>query len=272
MPALFCGRKKMTTALHYTTNLSKAQGMVAETFELLELWEPGMTVGELKARVRATGALGKATQVRVDDLVGRAFAQRYLIDGGKPAQWLRYLLLKRVSRGLLRQLILIYTARANLILHDFMREVFWLKYLSPAGEVTKQDARDFIDRAVNRGALEKRWSESMVERVTRYLLGTLADFELIASNHFGKRQIRPLFIMPETIVFLAYEMHFAGIEDQDIVRCRDWALFGLSPADVIASLEKAATQGHIFIQHSSALVRVEWKYQNMEDMLDALTQ
>lgn len=88
MPALFCGRKKMTTALHYTTNLSKAQGMVAETFELLELWEPGMTVGELKARVRATGALGKATQVRVDDLVGRAFAQRYLIDGGKPAQWL----------------------------------------------------------------------------------------------------------------------------------------------------------------------------------------
>jgi len=37
-------------------------------------------------------------------------------------------------------------------------------------------------------------------------------------------------------------------------------------------LEKAATQGHIFIQHSGALVRVEWKYQNMEDMLDALTQ
>jgi hypothetical protein len=71
----------MTTAQHYTTNLSKAQGMVTETLELLELWEPGMTVGELKARVRAMGALGKATQVRVDDLVGRAFAQRYLIEG-----------------------------------------------------------------------------------------------------------------------------------------------------------------------------------------------
>ena len=41
----------MTTASHYTTNLSKAQGMVTETLELLELWEPGMTVGELKARV-----------------------------------------------------------------------------------------------------------------------------------------------------------------------------------------------------------------------------
>ena len=92
MPAVFRERKKMTMAFQYTTNLSKAQGMVTETLELLELWEPGMTVVELKARVRATGALGKATQVRVDDLVGRGFAQRYLIEGGKPARWLRHLL------------------------------------------------------------------------------------------------------------------------------------------------------------------------------------
>lgn len=260
----------MTTAPHYTTNLSKAQGMVPETLELLELWEPGMTVGELKARVRAVGALGRATQVRVDDLVGRAFAQRYLIEDGKPAQWLRHLLSKRAPRGLLRQLTLIYTARANLILHDFITEVFWRKYSSRAGEVTKQDARDFIDGAVGRGALEKRWSESMVERVTRYLLGTLVDFELIASNQHGQRQIRPLFIMPETIVFLGYELHFTGTDDQEIARHRDWGLFGLLPADVIAYLEKAATQGHLFIQHSGSFVRVEWKYRTMEEMLDAL--
>jgi hypothetical protein len=262
----------MTSAPHYTTNLSKAQGMVPETLELLELWEPGMSVGELKARVRAMGALGKATQVRVDDLVGRAFAQRYLTGGGKPAKWLRQLLMTRARRGLLRQLTLVYTARANLILHDFIREVFWLKYSSRAGEVTKQDARDFIEKAVSRGALEKRWSDSMVERVTRYLLGTLVDFELIASNQFGQRQIRPLFILPETVVFLSYELHFDGAEDEAIARHRDWGLFGLSPADVIASLDKAATQGHLFVQHSGSLLRVEWKYKTMEEMLDALAR
>jgi hypothetical protein len=255
---------------HYTTNLSKAQGMVPETLELLELWEPGMSVGELKTRVRSMGALGRATQVRVDDLVGRSFAQRYLIDEGLPARWLRHLLLQRASRSLLRQLMLIYTARANSILHDFIREVFWLKDSSQAGEVTKQDARDFIEKAVSRGALGRRWSDSIVERVTRYLLGTLVDFELIAANQFGQRQIRPLFILPETVVFLAYELHFAGLDDDAVVRHRDWGLFGLMPADVIALLEKAATQGHLFIQHSGALLRVEWKYQTMEGMLDAL--
>jgi len=270
VPALFRKYTAMTTSLQYTTNLSKAQGMVSETFELLELWQPGMSVAELKARVRDTGALGRATQVRVDDMVGRAFAQRFLVDQGRPAAWLRQLLLRGASRGLLRQLILLYTARANRVLYDFIREVFWLKYASSAGEVTKDDARDFIERAVSRGALTKRWSDSMVERVTRYLLGTLVDFDLIADNRFGHRQIRPTFIMPETVVFLGYELHFRGVDDDDVVRHCDWGLFGLHAADVTSSMERAATQGHLFIQHSGVLHRIEWKYDTMETMIDAL--
>ena len=65
----------MSVLERYTTNLSKAQGMVPETFELLEIWEPGMSAAALKAQVRLQGALGKDTQVRVDDLVGRGFSQ-----------------------------------------------------------------------------------------------------------------------------------------------------------------------------------------------------
>ena len=262
----------MTASLHYNTNLAKAQGLFPETLELLELWQPGMSAPELKARVRAAGALGKVTQVRVDDIVGRAFAPRFLVTGDRPAVWLRSLLVNRASRGLLRQLVLLYTARANLILHDFTCEVLWLKNASRAGEVTKEDARDFIERAISRGAVEKRWSDGMVERVTRYLLGTLVDFDLIAENRFGRRQIRPLFILPETVVFLAHELHFAGQDDQEIVRHRDWRLFGLSATEVVSALEKVATQGHLFVQHSGAIVRVEWKYQTMEEMLDALTR
>lgn len=271
MPPILFERQAMTVTAQYTTNLSKAQGMVPETLELLELWEPGMSVVELKARVRGVGALGKATQVRVDDLVGRGFAQRFLIEQGKPAMWLRRFLNSKAPRGVLRQLILLYTARANRILHDFIREVYWVKNSSGAGEVAKQDARDFIERAVSRGALEKRWSETMVERVTRYLLGTLVDFDLIAENRYGQRQIRPLYIMPEMVTFLAHELHFAGVDDQELTRHEDWGLFGLMPADVIAALNKCATQGHLFIQHSGGVLRLEWKYRNMDEVLDALT-
>jgi len=271
MPPVLREREEVTLLAPYTTNLSKAQGMLPETFELLELWEPAMTVVELKARVRETGALGRATQVRVDDIVGRAFAQRFLAHDGPPALHLRRMLQNRVPRGVLRQIILIYTARANRILHDFVREVYWTKCHSGAGEVGKQDARDFIERAVSRGDISPRWSDTMIERVTRYLLGTLVDFELISANSFGQRQIRPLFAAPETIVYLAYELHTAGLDDDAIMRHRDWGLLGLAQADVISSLENAATRGHLFIQHSGAVIRVEWTYASMEDMIDALT-
>jgi hypothetical protein len=272
MPPVFRELEAVTVLAPYTTNLSKAQGMIPETFELLELWEPAMSVLDLKARVRETGALGRATQVRVDDIVGRAFAQRFLAGNGPPALYLRRMLQHRVPRGVLRQVILIYTARANRILHDFVREVYWTKHESGAGEVGKQDAREFIERAISRGDVQPRWSDTMIERVTRYLLGTLVDFELITANAFGQRQIRPIFVAPETVVYLAYELHQSGADDQELVRHPDWGLLGLSQANVISSLENAATQGHLFIQHSGALVRMEWKYARMEDMIDALAR
>jgi hypothetical protein len=244
--------------------------MVPETLELLELWEPHMTTADLKARVRSVGALGKATQVRVDDLVGRGFAQRFLIDNGEPARHLKRLLHSRAPRGILRQLILLYTCRANRILHDFIREVYWLKHDSSAGEVAKQDARDFIEQATSKGRLEQRWSDTMNERVTRYLLGTLVDFELIAENRYGQRQMKPLFMLPETATYLAYDLHFRGIADQDIHMHDDWGIFGLMRADVIATLNMCATQGHLFIQHSGAILRLEWKYNTMDTVLDAI--
>ena len=262
----------MTDQKFYTTNLSKAQGMVPETLELLELWEPGMPVADLKARVRSVGALGRATQVRVDDLVGRGFAQRYLVEGDHPAAWLKRILSSRISKGVLRQLMLLYTVRSNLILRDFMTDVYWVKCRSQAGEVTKEDARVFIERAVSRGKLEKRWADSMVERVGRYLLGSLVDFELIASNRYGQRQIRPLFALPETVVYLAHDLHFMSIEDSELTSHSDWKLFGLSPAEVIVLLEKASSQGHLFLQHSGAILRIEWKYNDMEGMIDALAR
>jgi len=270
--ALFLGHQEMTNTEFYTTNLSKAQGMVPETLELLELWEPGMSVADLKARVRAVGALGRATQVRVDDLVGRGFAQRYLIDDGRPALWLKRILNSRISRSVLRQLMLLYAVRANLILRDFITDVYWMKCRSHAGEVTKEDARDFIERAVSRGRLENRWSDSIVERVSRYLLGTFVDFELIADNRYGHRQIRPLFPLIETVVYLAHDLHFKSTDDAEIPTNPDWQVFGLSSTEVIAQLEKVSAQGHFFLQHSGAILRIEWKYNDMEGMIDALAR
>ena len=255
----------------YTTNLSKAQGLVPETMELLTIWQPGMSAAELKNLVKQTGALGRATDTRITDVVSRGFAQRYLIDGGRPAAWLKRLVESGVSRSALHQIIFVYTARHNPVFHDYVTGVFWRKALSGTGEVTKEDTRDFLERAAACGRIVPRWADSMMERVTRYLLGTLEDFKMIGENRHGHRQAKPPVILSETLLYLAHDLHFHGVEDRHISGHPDWKLFGLMPADVIALLERQAAKGHLQVQNAGQLLRIEWKHPDMEHVIDALT-
>ncbi|NQX01741.1 DUF1819 family protein [bacterium] len=255
----------------YTTNLSKAQGLVPETLELLTLWRPGMSAADLKNLVKQTGALGRATDTRITDVVSRGFAQRYLIDGGRPAAWLKRLVESGLNRSALHQIIFVYTARHNPVFHDFVTDVFWRKAHSDSGEVTKEDTRDFLERAAACGRIVPRWADSMMERVTRYLLGTLEDFRMIGENRHGRRQAKPPVILSETLLYLAHDLHFHGVEDRNIPSHTDWRLFGLMPADVIALLEREAGKGHLQVQNAGQLLRIEWKYPDMDPLIDALT-
>lgn len=255
----------------YTTNLSKAQGLVPETLELLALWRPGMSAADLKNLVKQTGALGRATDTRITDVVSRGFAQRYLIEDGRPAAWLKQLFDSGANRSALHQIILVYTARHNSVFHDFVTEVYWRKALSDTGEVTKDDTRDFLERAAACGRIVPRWADSMMERVTRYLLGTLEDFRMITENRHGRRQAKPPVILPETVLFLSYDLHFHGVEDRNIPDHPDWKLFGLMAGDVIGLLEREAAKGHLQVQNAGQLLRIEWNHPDMEHVIDALT-
>lgn len=257
-------------ATTYTTNLSKAQGLVSETMELLSLWQPGMSATDLKEMVKQTGALGRATDVRITDIVSRGFAQRYLIDDAQPAYWLKKLVDLGLNRTALLQIFYIYTARHNSVFHDFVTDVYWRKALSHTSEITKEDARDFLERATACGKIVPRWADSMMERVARYLLGTLEDFRMIVENRHSHRQAKPPVILEETLLFLAHDLHFHGIEDRDLAAHPDWKLFGLMPADVISLLEREAARGHLQIQNAGQLLRMEWKYSNMDHLIDAL--
>ena len=75
----------MTSKRKYTTELSKGQGAIPEMLAVLDVWEPGMKVVDLKQSVLDSGVIARATALRVKDIVGRVFASRFLIDDGQPA-------------------------------------------------------------------------------------------------------------------------------------------------------------------------------------------
>ena len=253
----------------YTTELSKGQGMIPESVALFNLWEPGLSVAELKSKAVQEGVIGRATALRVQDIVGRVFAARYLCNDAKPALYIKQLLEAGVPANRLNQIFLIYTARAHDALHDFITETYWAKYSAGATMLTRQEALEFLDRAANNGIIVPRWSDTMMLRVARYLTGCLTDFQMAGNDHGGKREIVSFKIQPLTTVFLAHTLHFDGYSDNALIEHPDWRLFGLEPMDVRYELERSSN-GHFITQFSGDLLRISWKHKTMKEALSGL--
>lgn len=256
---------------NYTTQLGAGLGMVPETLELLRIWEPGMAPSALADLVVQTGVFARATARRARNLAAEMFAPRYLAHGGEVAARLRFLVSRRFPPDGLLQLFFIQTARAQRILADFVIEVYWPKYSAGATSVTKLDAETFIQRALDAGRMEKRWSESMVHRVSGYLLGCCSDFGLLDGGT-SPRPIKRFSIRPDVSLYLVHDLHFSGMSDRDVVHHGDWRLFGLEPAEVLRLVHSLSHDGHVVVQSGADLVQISWKYRSMEECLNALTQ
>ena len=253
----------------YTADLSKGQGLIEETAAILRYWQPGMSLQELKDGVLQQGVISKATAIRVNDIVGRIFAARFMTGNTDAASNMKQLVELGVPLKELTQLFFVYASRWHAILHDYVTEVYWAKYSAGATEISKQDALDFIERAKNTGLVNPPWSESTTVRMARYLGTAMLDFGLAGKDRSGYREMNPFSVTRLTALYLAHEIHFSGSSDLAILDHPDWALFGLEPMDVKHELERVSGE-HFIVQFSGDLLRISWKYKTMEEAIRAI--
>lgn len=254
------------TQKKYTTALSKAQGMIEETFALFSVWEPEMSTKQLASKAIAEGILSKATAKRVRDMVLEQFAPRYLADGAQPAKQIKILLDRGINITKLKQIFLIYTARANAVLYDYICETYWTKYQAGRETISKDDAIQFLESAINIGRLRERWSDKMMDRIASYLGGCLADFGLVEKGRKSVRRILQYKLDRLTSLYLVHDIHFSGFNDSGIIEHPDWRLFGFEGIDVVRELQRVSND-HFILQYSGELVRFSWNYKSMEEAL-----
>lgn len=259
------------TEQKYTAALAKGLGILEETFVLLQVWKPGISGRQLADVAIKDGILGKATAKRAKDLVAKVFVPRYLVDNGRPAEQLKNLLNEGLKPVKLGQILLIHTARANAILHDFISEVYWDKYSEGGTHLTKEDALSFLEKAYHLGRLSMRWSEQMTLHIASNLIGCLTDFQLVENRRKSTRQILPLAINPLTSLYLAHDLHFSGKSDNAISEHPDWRLFGLGKIEVVRELQRASND-HFILQFSGELLKISWKYQSMEEAIRGIAR
>jgi hypothetical protein len=230
-----------------------------------------MSVTQLHQLALESGQFPMVTARRLRNIVAECFAPRYLVDGGVPATHL-----KRLSASLdtleFNQLLLLFTCRANPILGDFVREVYWARYAGGYTQISSEDARRFVERGIDDGKTAKRWSETTVRRVSAYLAGCCADYGMLERGAKSNRRILPYRIAPAVLTYLAYELHFRGLGDNALLTHEDWPLFGLAREDVLEELKRLSLRGLLMVQAAGDVVRLTWKLPSMEKLCDVLTQ
>ena len=261
----------MSDNKQYTTQLQAGLGLVNETKTLLELWSPGMSANQLHQVALESGRFPTVTARRLRNIVVECFAPRYLSANANAAKNLR-LLAPAISSADLTQLMLIFTSRANPILGDFVRQVFWPRYAGGYMQLTNEDARYFVERGIDDGKTVKRWEETTVRRVSAYLTGCCADYGMLERGARSTRRILPFRVSQTVAAYLAYELHFAGVGDNALLNHEDWHLFGMAREDVLEEIKRLSLKGHLIVQAAGDVIRISWKQPNMETLCDVLTQ
>jgi hypothetical protein len=162
-----------------------------------------------------------------------------------------------LERGEFDQLLFLHTARANLILADFVREIFWPRYSAGRDTLTREDAMEFVGHAVREGKTQSHWADSTIRRVSAYLLGSCADFGLLAGSSRGPRTIQPLRLSTKTAAYLAYDLR-SRARRQPGSGHTDWQLFGLEWADVRDQFKRLALEGFLILQTAGDVTHVSW--------------
>lgn len=261
----------MTQSGMYTTQLQAGLGLIQETRSLFEIWRPGMGANELYQIALQSGHFPNVSARRLRNIVVECFAPRYLSDEGKPAEYL-----KRLSPGLstpeLTQLLFLYTSRANLILADFVREVYWERYAAGADSIRADEVKQFIRRGIDDGKTIKRWSDGTIKRVSSYLLGCCADYGMLGPRTLEGRRMGSYRIEPNIAAFLAHDLHFTGAGDNTVTAHPDWQLFGLARDDVREEIKRLSLKGHLILQSAGEIAHISWKHKSMEAFIDVLAQ
>jgi len=255
----------------YTTQLGAGLGLVTETQSLLDLWQPGMDTSSLFEVALESGEFPNVTARRLRNIIAECFTPRYIKPEPKPASWL-HKLHQHISPTTLKHLFFLYTARANLVLRDFVVELYWERYASGYSELTTDDARDFVERSVRDGKTTTLWSESMIKRVTSYLVSVCVHYDLLRLDGRKSRQINAIRISTCAAVILAYDLHLQGINDNNLINHPDWQLFGLQPEDVRDELKRLGVHKFWIIQTAADVVSISWTYKTMEEVVDVIIE
>jgi Putative inner membrane protein (DUF1819) len=253
----------------YTQTLAKGGALLGETRALLGAWRPGEPTSTFAERVLREDVLGRATAHRVNDILG-VFSRRYLTPTDAPARHLKKLIGAPAARQMFTDLIFLYTAQQDDLLRDFTMLRYWPAVREGRLTISNQEVRDLIWEAEQDGRIPAPWSPEIKRDMAGRVMTTLTDLGLLQELKPARREVLPYRPADGTLLYLAHLLHSTGITDASLADHQFWALYGLEPRDVWNRLDMLAGEGWFIIQRAGEVVRVAWKYETPDEVIDGI--
>jgi len=255
----------------YTTQLAAGLGMLEETRAYLALWQDGMNGEDLYRTALASGRFPNISARRLHDSITVGFAPRFLRDGGRAARLL-HSLQDSLTKKEFDQLLYLYTCRAHAILTDFICEFYWEAYRAGKQSISNDESLEFVNAAVQAGKTTTNWSDTIIRRAASNLTGCCANFGLLEAGQRRERKILSFRIEPTVAAILAYDLHFGGQADNQVVHHKDWMLFGMEPVDVLDELKRLSLRGYFIVQAAAGVAHIGWQYKTEEELAHAIAR
>jgi hypothetical protein len=258
------------TTDRYTIRICKGTAILSETRTLLQEWQPADTRGDLAQRTLEKDLLGKATAHRVNDIVRKAFAPRFLLPDPWAARHVKRLLAKRPVGDWFGNLCALHAARADAFVRDAVTVLLCRARDEGRLALSVDAVMSFLSRAEEEGKMEAPWSWETKRKVARGLLKMLTEFGFLRRAARGPREIRAFRPEPIAVAYLAFDLHFKGLTDMAVVSHPDWEVWVLDEPAVRAALDDLSRHGLWVFQAAGSVVRITWNVSSMEEAVDVI--
>lgn len=257
------------SSTQYTAELQKTTGALDELREVFHLWKPGMERDALTQLVIDSGALGRSSTTRAKDIVSRAFAQRFLLPDDRPARRIKTALTAGVDHAAFRDLIFLYTLRAQPLIRDFLIERYWPAAFSGHREIMGSEIVAFLEDVAGTERMPEPWSASVMQRVSRNLGKTLTDFGFFEDRRSPIRRINYWSASPFLFTYTLVESHEDGMSDTSLLELPEWGAMGMDRNDVVDRCSRiSGTTGPFQFQYAGDIARFSWRYPTTEEYLN----
>jgi hypothetical protein len=101
---------------------------------------------------------------------------------------------------------------------------------------------------------------------------TLTDLGLLQELKPARREVLPYRPADGTLLYVAHLLHSSGITDASLAEQEPWALYGLEPRDVWNRLNALAGEDWFILQRAGEVVRIAWKYESPDEVVDVIAR